>query len=404
MSGNGKLKPNLDEKSRKTLNLTVLQRLDPYIDQILITAAHVTFYQFNVHLNQWECPAKVSVYSNESAKYRQAYFHQSYMLVFCISLDGTKQAGSSDLILLEDGSCYLKKNLVEDLLGDFDYELQVPYLLYRNAAQEVNGIWFYNPRECEDVANLFTRILGAYSKVAPQPKVKKSAFEELEAIPTSAVIERPLEPSFTTSSSKDVPEDSSFANFFGTAMKLGHHASSNSANSQQPYHNSTPTHLHSSVASSPALNNPSLHIPLYTSPGMPLHDTPDPLNSSNRVTNLIKPLSFFTPSSSASPLMPQPSPSVPGAPLQPPRNAQHNHGIPLLQPFPPPTPPSSLTPGPTSSPNNGALSRGQVRDALLMLAQAIKHGLLLNDWVDSLLNLKTVLKLPPDFKVDPYCS
>ncbi|GJX36832.1 mRNA-decapping enzyme-like protein [Tanacetum coccineum] len=214
-------------------------------------------------------------------------------------------------------------------------------------------------------------IIGAYSKAAPKPKVNKSAFEELEAVPTSAVIERPLEPPFTTSSSTDVPEDSSFANFFGTAMKLGHHASSNSVKSVQPYHNSTPTHLHSRVASSPALDNPSLHIPLYTSPtpGIPLHDTPDPLNSNNRVTNLIKPFSFFTPTSSASPLMPQPSTSVPGAPLQPPRNAQHNHGIPLLQPFPPPTPPSSFTPGPTSSPNYGALSRGQVRDALLMLAQ-----------------------------------
>lgn len=48
-------------------------------------------------------------------------------------------------------------NLVEDLLGDFEYEVQVPYLLYRNAAQEVNGIWFYNSRECEDVAKLFSR-------------------------------------------------------------------------------------------------------------------------------------------------------------------------------------------------------------------------------------------------------
>lgn len=46
---------------------------------------------------------------------------------------------------------------MENLLGDFEYEVQVPYLLYRNAAQEVNGIWFYNARECEEVANLFTR-------------------------------------------------------------------------------------------------------------------------------------------------------------------------------------------------------------------------------------------------------
>ena len=46
---------------------------------------------------------------------------------------------------------------MENLLGDFEYDVQVPYLLYRNAAQEVNGIWFYNSRECEEVANLFSR-------------------------------------------------------------------------------------------------------------------------------------------------------------------------------------------------------------------------------------------------------
>lgn len=53
--------------------------------------------------------------------------------------------------------CNTAENLVEDLLGDFEFELQTPYLLYRNAVQEVNGIWFYNPRECEDAAKLITR-------------------------------------------------------------------------------------------------------------------------------------------------------------------------------------------------------------------------------------------------------
>ena len=46
-----------------------------------------------------------------------------------------------------------------------------------------------------------------------------SEFEELEAVPTSAVIEGPLEPPFTTSRSTDVPEDSSFANFFGVCIR-----------------------------------------------------------------------------------------------------------------------------------------------------------------------------------------
>lgn len=45
--------PNLDQHSTKLLNLTVLQRIDPFVEEILITAAHVTFYEFNIDLSQW---------------------------------------------------------------------------------------------------------------------------------------------------------------------------------------------------------------------------------------------------------------------------------------------------------------------------------------------------------------
>ncbi|CAI9268274.1 unnamed protein product [Lactuca saligna] len=349
MSQNGKLMPNLDQNSTKILNLTVLQRMDPYIEEILITAAHVTFYEFNVDLNQW---SRKDVEGSLFVVKRNA---QPRFQFIVMNRRNTE-------------------NLVEDLLGDFEYELQVPYLLYRNPAQEVNGIWFYNPRECEDVANLFTRILGAYSKVPLKPKVNKSEFEELEAVPTSSVIEGPLEPPFTTSSSTDIPEDSSFANFFGNTMNLGHHPS-NSVNSIPPYHTSTSIPLHSRVASSPSLNHTPLQMPSFPSStsgiGIPLHESQDQvnnnINNSTRVTNLIKPLSFFTPSPTPTPtpLMTHSiPPSIPGAPVQP-----RSHGIPLLQPFPPPTPPPSLTPASSSSPNYGSFSREKVRDALLMLAQ-----------------------------------
>lgn len=56
MSQNGKLMPNLDQQSTKILNLTVLQRIDPFVEEILITAAHVTFYEFNIDLSQWVLP------------------------------------------------------------------------------------------------------------------------------------------------------------------------------------------------------------------------------------------------------------------------------------------------------------------------------------------------------------
>ncbi|KAM0066052.1 putative mRNA-decapping enzyme subunit 1, PH-like domain superfamily [Helianthus debilis subsp. tardiflorus] len=53
MSQTGKLMPNLDQHSTKILNLTVPQRMDPYIKEILITDAHVNVYEFNVDLKQW---------------------------------------------------------------------------------------------------------------------------------------------------------------------------------------------------------------------------------------------------------------------------------------------------------------------------------------------------------------
>ena len=49
----GKLTPNLDQGGTKVLNLTVLQRIDPSVEDILITASHVTLYDFNIDLNQW---------------------------------------------------------------------------------------------------------------------------------------------------------------------------------------------------------------------------------------------------------------------------------------------------------------------------------------------------------------
>ncbi|KAJ1408474.1 PH-like domain superfamily [Sesbania bispinosa] len=196
MSQNGKLMPNLDQHSTKLLNLTVLQRIDPFVEEILITAAHVTFYEFNIDLSQW------------SRKDVEG------------SLFVVKRIGAWAWL-----SAFYTQHLALDI---------VPYLLYRNAAQEVNGIWFYNARECEEVANLFSRILNAYAKVPPKSKVSstKSEFEELEAVPTMAVMDGPLEPSpSTTSNVADIPDDPSFA-----AMAIGN--TSNAPITGQPYQSS----------------------------------------------------------------------------------------------------------------------------------------------------------------------
>ncbi|RWR85224.1 hypothetical protein CKAN_01407700 [Cinnamomum micranthum f. kanehirae] len=323
-SQSGKLMPNLDQQSTKVLNLTVLQRIDPFVEEILITAAHVTFYEFNIDLNQWS---------------------------------------RKDV----EGSLF-------NLLGDFEYEVQVPYLLYRNAAQEVNGIWFYNSRECEEVANLFSRILNAYSKVPSKPKVsssKSSEFEELEAVPTLSLMEGPLEPSSSSVPiAADVPDDS-FVNFFSTAMNMGN--TSNAANAGQQHPSPAALPLSSRATGVipspiPPLRIPSPPLLLSSTPLLPLHDHTDSKTSGNHAANLVKPSSFFATPPTSSPLMiPTISSSAPTAPpLQPPVNLQRPYGTPMLQPFPPSTPPPSLTPNPTYG---AVITRDKVRDALLRLSQ-----------------------------------
>ncbi|GJN25048.1 hypothetical protein PR202_gb12832 [Eleusine coracana subsp. coracana] len=147
--GRAKVTPNLasDGEGTRTLNLTVLQRLDPAIEDILITAAHVTLYDFDTNVNQWSRKdvegSLFVVKRNAQPRFQFIVMNRRNTVMFFFSY-------FIGFLLLSD-------NLVEDLLGDFEYQLQVPYIMYRNAAQEVIGIWFYNTQECEEVANLFSR-------------------------------------------------------------------------------------------------------------------------------------------------------------------------------------------------------------------------------------------------------
>ncbi|CAF2051690.1 unnamed protein product [Brassica napus] len=333
---NGKLiPPNMDQSSTRLLNLTVLQRIDPFIEEILITAAHVTFYEFNIEISQW---SRKDVEGS----------------LFVVKRN--KQQPRFQFIVMNRRNT---DNLVEDLLGDFEYEVQGPYLLYRNASQEVNGIWFYNERECEEVARLFDRLISAYSKANQKPNTSssKSEFGELEAVPTMAAMDGPLEPSLTA---RDAPNDPAFVNFFSSAMTLG-----NGSASGPPYQSSaTPLQPHQPTIASPA--------PLQSSSPIMSHfeNNPDLIssNNSNVHTDLVTPSSFFAPPRTMTQPHLIPGSSIPTAPPQNFNDASHHqrqHGTPMLQPFPPPTPPPSLAP----SYSVPVINRDKVKEALLKLVQ-----------------------------------
>lgn len=186
------------------------------------------------------------------------------------------------------------------------------------------------------------------SKVA----TSKSEFEELEAVPTMAVMDGPLES--TPSNAVDVPEDPAFVNFFSTALTVGN--TSNAAISAQPYQSNTTISLPSHPASVASPIVPTLQIP------SPPLSAPTP--------NLVKPSLFFVPPpSSYARMMQLVSSSTPTAPpLNPPPSLQRPYGAPVLQPFPPPTPPPSLTPALTSD-SGPFISKEKVRETLLVLVQ-----------------------------------
>ncbi|XP_014494698.1 mRNA-decapping enzyme-like protein isoform X8 [Vigna radiata var. radiata] len=295
MSQTKKLTPNLDQQSTKVLNLTVLQRIDPFIDEILFTAAHVSFYDFNIETNQW---SRKDVEGSLFVVKRNSQPRFQFIVMNRRSTD----------------------NLVENLL-DFEYELKSPYLLYRNAAQEVNGIWFYNPDECEEVANLFNRILNLYPKAPPTTTTPANRSEFEEHQPVSVISRSPLESSSAAASAIDAVEDAT---------------------------------LKDTRSYAPAIKN-----------GLPV-DSLETVKNGNQAINLVKPSTFFT-STSSSLLVPPISSSVlPSSVGNHSLNMPRPYGTPVLQPFPPPIPPLSLTPISSSKP---VIGRDSVRNALLSLVQ-----------------------------------
>jgi len=128
---------------------------------------------------------------------------------------------------------------------------------------------------------------------------------------------------------------------------------------------------------------PSSHVPLIIPSAAPTHQLPPSVASSapplpihdtyahtSRSTNLVTPDLFAPPPSSSTPLALPGASVIPTAPpLHPtPSSVQHSqYGTPLLQPFPPPTPPPSLNP--PHSDNRPVVTMDRVKDALQRLVQ-----------------------------------
>ncbi|XP_051059638.1 mRNA-decapping enzyme 1B isoform X2 [Phodopus roborovskii] len=115
------------------ISLAALRRHDPYISRIVDVASQVALYTFFHRANKWE---KTDVEGTLFVYTRSASPQHGFTIMNRLSME----------------------NRTEPITKDLDFQLQDPFLLYRNATLSIYGIWFYDKEECQRIAKLMKNL------------------------------------------------------------------------------------------------------------------------------------------------------------------------------------------------------------------------------------------------------
>ncbi|KAI5126030.1 mRNA-decapping enzyme 1B isoform X1 [Manis pentadactyla] len=118
----------------RDISLAALQRHDPYINRIVDVASQVALYTFGHRANEWE---KTDVEGTLFVYTRSASPQHGFTIMNRLSME----------------------NRTEPITKDLDFQLQDPFLLYRNARFSIHGIWFYDKEECQRIAELMKNLI-----------------------------------------------------------------------------------------------------------------------------------------------------------------------------------------------------------------------------------------------------
>ncbi|KAG9339102.1 hypothetical protein JZ751_024133 [Albula glossodonta] len=125
------------------ISLAALKRQDPYINNIVDVASQVALYTFSNRANEWE---KTDVEGTLFVYTRLASPRHGFTIMNRLSMD----------------------NLTEPITKDLDFQLQDPFLLYRNARLSIYGIWFYDKEDCLRIAELMKNLTRQEQLLAQQ--------------------------------------------------------------------------------------------------------------------------------------------------------------------------------------------------------------------------------------------
>uniref|UniRef100_A0A672KJV0 5'-(N(7)-methylguanosine 5'-triphospho)-[mRNA] hydrolase n=1 Tax=Sinocyclocheilus grahami TaxID=75366 RepID=A0A672KJV0_SINGR len=121
-------------KAGQLMSLAALQQHDPYIVNLLDVAGQVALYTFSSKANEWE---KTEIEGTLFVYARSASPHHGFTIMNRLSAE----------------------NLVEPINKDLEFQLQDPFLLYRNGNLGIYSVWFYDKADCQRIAQLMLQIV-----------------------------------------------------------------------------------------------------------------------------------------------------------------------------------------------------------------------------------------------------
>ncbi|CAB1329433.1 unnamed protein product, partial [Coregonus sp. 'balchen'] len=101
------------------MSLAALQQQDPYINKLLDVTGQVALYTFNSKANEWVSSPKESLVYSEKTEIEGT--------LFVYARSASPHHGFTIMNRLST------ENLVEPINKDLEFQLQDPFLLYRNA-------------------------------------------------------------------------------------------------------------------------------------------------------------------------------------------------------------------------------------------------------------------------------
>jgi len=120
--------------SELDINLKALKKVDPYVRSIEGHSSNVALYNFNSDRAEWE---KTQIEGT----------------LFLFQREAEPKYGFTIMNRLNP------ENHIEPVTGQLDFQIQPPFLLYKNSNNEIRGIWFYSRTECENVGQKIQRLV-----------------------------------------------------------------------------------------------------------------------------------------------------------------------------------------------------------------------------------------------------